>query len=53
MDLKNGMSGISVYQLFTEKVEGLTREYNMRMNPKLPESPAPFVRNEYERQSRG
>jgi len=53
LDLKNGMSGISVDQFFREKVEGLNRAYNTRMNPKPPEPPAPYVRNEYERQSRG
>jgi hypothetical protein len=53
--LKNGMSGISVDQFFKEKGEALTREYNLRMNPKAA-TPAPTVsgvRNEYERQSRG
>ncbi len=50
---KNALSGISVDQLFLEKVEGLTREYNLRMNAKPPEPKTPFVRNEYERQSRG
>jgi hypothetical protein len=54
LDIKNGLSGISVDQFFREKVEGLTREYNIRMNPKLPKKPvAPPGRNEYERQSRG
>lgn len=51
--LQNGLSGISPEQLFLEKVEGLTREYNLRMNPKPADPPAPFVRNEYERQSKG
>ncbi len=53
MALQNGMSGVSVEQLFQDKVEGLTREYNLRMNPKPAPTPEPFVRNEYERQSRG
>ncbi len=51
--LKNALSGISVDQLFLEQVQGRTREYNLRMNPEPPEPKAPFVRNEYERQSRG
>jgi len=51
--LQNGLSGISPEQLFQEKVEVLTRAYNLRMNPKPADPPAPFVRNEYERQSRG
>lgn len=50
---KNGNSGISPEQLFLETVEGLTREYNLRMNPKPADPPKPFVRNEYERQSKG
>ena len=53
MALQNGMSGISVDQFFSEKVEILTREYNLRMNPKKPQKPEPDVRNEYERQSKG
>jgi hypothetical protein len=53
MVLKNGLSGISTDQFFSEKVESLTRQYNLRMNPKPPEFIEPFVRNEYERQSRG
>jgi hypothetical protein len=53
--LKNGMSGISVDQFFREKVESLTRDYNLRMNPKaaIPAPTVSGVRNEYERQSRG
>lgn len=53
MALVNGMSGITVDQFFREKVEALNREYNTRMNPKPADPPEPFVRNEYERQSRG
>ncbi len=38
------------------KVQGLTRDYNLRMNPKPPASPAslpPVIDNEYKRQSQG
>lgn len=55
MALQNGLSGISVDQLYREKVQLLTREYNLRMNPKpkpKPKTP-PVVDNEYKRQSRG
>ena len=50
---QNGLSGISTEQFFQEKVEALTREYNLRMNPPPKDPPEPYVRNEYERQSRG
>ena len=56
MALQNGISGISVDQYFLEKVQGLTRDYNLRMNPKPPAPPAslpPVVDNEYKRQSQG
>jgi len=49
----NGLSGIGDEQFFGEKVEALTRLYNMRMNPAPVPPPEPFQRNEYERQSRG
>jgi len=55
MALQNGLSGISVDQLYREKVQLLTREYNLRMNPKpkpKPKTPT-VVDNEYKRQSQG
>lgn len=55
MALQNGLSGISVDQLYMEKVQLLTREYNLRMNPKpkpKPKTPT-VVDNEYKRQSQG
>ena len=55
MALQNGISGISVDQYFLEKVQSLTRDYNLRMNPKPKPKPTTrtVVDNEYKRQSQG
>ncbi len=57
MALQNGISGISVDQFFREKVAGLNREYNTRLNPPPPPpGPRPtrdFTVAEYKDRTRG
>lgn len=57
MALQNGISGISVDQFFREKVAGLNREYNTRLNPSPPPpGPRPtrdFTVAEYKDRTRG
>jgi hypothetical protein len=53
---RGGESGISFEQFFTEKVEGLVRQYNVRMNVPPVDAPDPddyITRNPYWRAKQG